>query len=57
MQEDNFQSLKTKAISGVFWKGMERICAQLVSTVVSIVHVWLMNLAYGSNYCKTYAFF
>lgn len=35
--EHNHINLKKKTISGVFWKGMERICAQLVSTVVSIV--------------------
>lgn len=34
---ENIGYLKSKAIGGVFWKGMERICAQLVSTVVSIV--------------------
>lgn len=31
------RDLKIKTISGVFWKGMERICAQFVSTVVSVV--------------------
>lgn len=33
----NDKMIKAKAFSGVFWKGMERICAQLVSTVVTIV--------------------
>ena len=30
-------SLKNKTISGVIWKGLERVAAQLVSTIVSIV--------------------
>ena len=29
--------LRKKTISGIFWKGMERVCAQTVSTIVSIV--------------------
>lgn len=33
----NQKQLKQKAISGVLWKGLERVCAQVVSTVVSIV--------------------
>ena len=31
------KTLKHKVFSGVIWKGLERICAQFVSTVVSII--------------------
>lgn len=34
---DQKNNLKRKTVGGVFWKGMERIFAQLVSTLVSIV--------------------
>ena len=30
-------NIRDKVFSGVIWKGLERICAQLVSTVVGIV--------------------
>ena len=33
----NDDSLKNKLFSGVMWKGLERICAQGVSTIVSII--------------------
>lgn len=35
MEENDI--IKKKAFSGVIWKGLERICAQLVSFVVSII--------------------
>lgn len=34
---ENSQGLKNKTISGVFWKGLERVGAQLVSAIVSII--------------------
>ena len=33
----NINDLKNKTISGVIWKGLERVAAQLVSAIVSIV--------------------
>ena len=33
----NQRNLKNKTISGVIWKGLERVAAQLVSTIVGIV--------------------
>lgn len=35
MEENDI--IKKKAFSGVIWKGLERVCAQLVSLVVSII--------------------
>ena len=37
MQEVSNKDLKNKTISGVIWKGLERVVAQLVSAIVSIV--------------------
>lgn len=43
---DNNQSLKQKTISGLFWSFMERIGAQLISFIVSIVLARLLDPAH-----------
>lgn len=34
---DEYKTLKNKITGGIIWKGLERVCAQLVSSVVSII--------------------
>lgn len=45
--DNNIENLRQKTVSGIFWKGMERISAQLVSVIVSIV---LARLLFPEDY-------